>query len=349
MLLLLTLLLAQAAPATKAPPDVSVDAAAPTRDPIALHEPDLAAPDHAPGEVKTNDAVARSESDAVDESDHDPVSLEHDPGAGLEHDPGAGPERDPSEPEEHEDDEPRSLDTSLESAAGRMGERHVELVARARSGEVTLVVGAETLASDRAPERRAVILGFELARGDLSWEGELRTAPQAAGLARLVARLGMHGDFAGLSLLGRDETLHGTRLRAAGLALDLDRPLDSGWRLALSASAWATDLSAPPQVGGGRRSRDPWSAFGAATLDWAQRWELSLSAKHTLGPLSIAASLGVAQPAQDGAYAARASLGLETQLGPARLALSVALAHLWPADLWLADAMLGISWHVGDD
>lgn len=327
MLLLLTLLLAQAAPATDPSPDVSLDGTA---------EPDPA-PD--PGR------------DPTDEPVHNPAD---EPGldrAGEgDHEPAEDPERDPSGQEEHEDAEPRSLDTSLETAAGRMGERHTELVVRARSGDVTIVAGAETLASDRAPERRAAILGAELARGDLSWEGELRTAPQAAGLSRLAARVAVHGDSAGLSLLGRDETLHGVRLRAAGLALDLERPIDTaGCRLSLSASAWATDLSAPAQAASGRRSHDPWSAFGAATLDWAQRWELAVAAKRRLGPLTIAPGLGVAQPAQDGAYAARASLGLEAQVGPARLALSTALAHLWPEGLWLTDATLGVSWHVGDD
>jgi hypothetical protein len=328
MLLLLTLLFAQAAPAP-----ALIDLTAAQRD------------DAAPAREAASDALA---------TDPERKPAAEEPGTGPEpvakpaaEEPATGP--DPSEPEK-EDEEPHSLDASLESAAGRMGERHVELLVRARAGDVTLVVGAETLASDRAPERRAVIFGAELARGDLSWEAELRTAPQAEGLSRTLARLGLHGDSAGVSLLGRDESLRGTRLRAAGLALDLERPLDEAWNISLSASGWLTDLSAPPQSGGPRRSRDPWGAFGAATLDWAERWELSVSARRALGrALSIAPGFGFAQPAQDGAAAARASLALEAQLGPARLALSTALAHLWPGDLWLVDAMLGVSWHVGDD
>ncbi len=339
MLLLLTLLLAQAAPATALIDPAAAATAPRAGTAAAARERDDPAHDREPAGDLEEDPSRSESGPETDAPEAKPAGEE------------AGTAPDPSAPE-HEDEEPHSLDTSLESAAGRMGERHVELLVRARSGEVTLVVGAETLASDRAPERRAVIFGAELARGDLSWEAELRTAPPAEGLSRTLARLGLHGDFAGLSLLGRDESLRGTRLRAAGLALDLERPIDpdsTAWKLSLSASAWLTDLRAPAQPGVPRRSRDPWGAFGAATLDWAQRWELSVSAKRALGALSLAPGLGFAQPAQDGAYAARASLGLEARLGPARLSLSTALAHLWPGDLWLVDAMLGISWHVGDD
>ncbi len=330
MLLLLTLLLTQAGPASAATAKVASGAAA-------------AAPDSAHGSEHASTGGA--EEDPA--TGGDPTLV---PGSSDE--PGElpdGTDGAPSEPAGRAEEEPHSLDASLESAAGRMGERHLELLVRAQSGEVTLIGGAETLASDRAPERRAVIFGAEVSHGDLSWEVELRTAPQSAGLARTVAKLGVHGDLAGLSILGRDESLHGTRLRAAGLALDLEGRPDSAWKVALAASAWVTDLSTPSQGGVSHRSRDPWSAFGAATLDWAQRWELNISAKRTWGFLSITSGLGVAQPAQDGAWAAQASLGLEKQLGPVRLGLSAALAHLWPTGLWLADATLGISWHVGSD
>ena len=321
MLLLLTLLLAQAPPATGSPQAVTPEEATEEET------------DEATGDAR--DAAAAPE-----------------PPGGQAHDPSepAGPEPSGLDASGPEDDEPRSLDASLESAAGRMGERRLELMVRARSGEVTLMAGAETLASDRAPERRAVIIGAEVASGELSWEAELRTAPQTAGLSRLAARLGVHGDCAGFALLGRDETLRGTRLRAAGIALELEQPIDapaegggkgSHWRLALSASAWLTDLRGAEPAAAGRRPRDPWSSFGAATLDWAQRWEVSLAAKRRLGPLSLTPGLGVAQPAQDGAAAARASLGLETRLGPTRLALTVAVAPLWPANLWPANVWPG--------
>ena len=279
------------------------------------------------------------------------------------------------EGEENDDDAPaRSLETTLESVAGRTGERRIELTVRARIGNISLFVGGESFASDLAPERRGAILGAAFAHGTLSFEGELRAAPQSEGMSRVLARLGVQGEVAALSLHGRDETLRGARLRAAGLALELDQPVNADLRVLLSASAWLNALQTasaskvlnPAPLSSSRNAAtatrshrvpspapvaavDPWGSFGAATLDWAQRWEMSLSVKRRLGPISLSPCIGVAQPAQDGAYSARASLGLETQLGPARLSVGAAVAHLWPADLWLADAMLGITWHVGDE
>lgn len=319
MLLLLTLLLAQAAPDPSAVP--AVEAARDPEETAPLEEdpspPDATAADRAVPDPAVPDPAAP-----------DPAAAD-------------GPESFPG----GEDDGPRSLESSIESTAGRMGERHFELVVRGRSGAVTVAAGAESLVSDRAPERRAVILGAEIAGEELSWEAELRTGPQAAGLSRLWARLAVHGESAGLALLARDESLRGARLRAAGAALDLEHSFAPQWLFALAASAWVTGLADPAA----RRSRDPWSAFGAATLDWAERWELALTARRTLGPASLSAGLGLAQPAQEGASAVRGALGAEGKLGPARLSLSLAVSHLSPADLWLAEAMLGVTWHTGDD
>ena len=147
----------------------------------------------------------------------------------------------------------------------------------------------------------------------------------------------------GLTLLARDEALGQVQLQAAGLSLDAESALGESVAVSVSATAWATRLTGP------RGRRDPWGAFGAATLDWAERWEVSLGTRHKLGHLTAAPAVALAQPAQAGAMSARGGVGLELALGAARLSAAAAVARLWPSGIWLADAMLGIAWHVGDD
>jgi hypothetical protein len=239
----------------------------------------------------------------------------------------------------------RALDTSLQVTAGRQGERRIEAMARASAGELTVVLGAETFASDRAPERRGAIIGVELSSGGLDWEAELRAVPQAAASSRVAGRVGVHGELLSFSLAARAESLGGKRLRAAGATLELEAALAEAWSGALSASAWATELLDDRRA----HSRDPWGAFGAATLDWAERWELSGSLKRQLGPVSIAPAVALGQPAQPGALSARASLAVEVKLGPARVSAAAAGGHLWPSGLWIADATAGLSWRLGDE
>lgn len=264
--------------------------------------------------------------------------------------PGAGPaEREPrdSEPGEEAaqgaDPPPRFAQAELELATGRQGERRVEVLARAAANGVTLVAGMESRSSDLSPERRAAILGAEIGAKGLTWEAEIRAAPETHGLRRFAAKLAARGEAVGLALLVRDEALGQVQLRAAGLSLDAESALSDSVAVAISAAAWATNLTGP------RGKHDPWAAFGAATLDWAERWEVSFGTRHKLGLLTAAPAVAVSQPAQDGALSARAGLGLELALGAARLSAGAAIAHLWPSGIWLGEAMLGIAWHVGDD
>jgi hypothetical protein len=336
---------AQAAAAGNAEPDAArapdaVDAAAAaalSADPP--EEPEERAPGAAPrdAEVEQEQRARPADPDQADPFDDDPSSAELSNRGAEEDGTEASRERAASAAF-------RALETSLQVIAGRQGERRIEAMARAAAGELTVVLGAETLASDRAPERRGAIVGVELTRGGLDWEAELRAMPQAAASSRVAARIGVRSELLAVSVAARAESLGGKRLRAAGAAVELEAPLAEAWSGALSASAWATELledRAP--------SRDPWGAFGAATLDWAERWELSGGLKRQLGPVSIAPAVAVAQPAQPGALSARASLAVEVKLGAARLTAAAAGGHLWPSGIWIADATAGLSWRLGDE
>lgn len=331
-----------------APPDAP---AADDAEPEAPREPEALNADP-PEEAEASTRDAEREPAAQDvEGDHRAQSEEPDQGDPFEYDPSSAGQSNPAD----EDATPasreraasvafRALDTSLQVTAGRQGERRIEAMARAAAGELTVVLGAETLASDRAPERRGAIVGVELSSGGFDWEAELRAMPQAAASSRVAGRVGVRGGLLSLSLAARAESLGGKRLRAAGAAVELEAPLAEAWSGALSASAWATEL-----VEDRAASRDPWGAFGAATLDWAERWELSGSLKRQLGPVSIAPAVALGQPAQPGALSARASLAVEVQLGPARVTAAAAGGHLWPSGLWIADATAGLSWRLGDE
>ncbi len=168
-----------------------------------------------------------------------------------------------------------SAEFSLDATAGDRGERRAEATAHATSGSFGLTLGAATFDGPQAPQRQEILLGAQA--GVL--RGELRAVPPSSGLQRLSAELGVHFETLGLVLGGRTASLGRMQLQAASARSELEGDLAEGLRAGLDASLWALQLDAPS-------SRDPWRAFGEATLDWAQRWEtgawLSIEAGEVL-------------------------------------------------------------------
>jgi hypothetical protein len=221
---------------------------------------------------------------------------------------------------------------SLAAAAGTRGERRAEAVARAGDADLTLSLGAAELSGPLAPDRQEVLLGAQ--SGVV--RGELRLVPQSAGLLRAGGEVGVHFETVGLILGARTATLGSTQLRGAGARLEVEGQLTDELRGGLSASAWALQLDAASP-------RDAWVRWGNATLDWAQRWETGLWISQEFGELlSLTPALSVAQPAQPGAFEARAALAVEVPLGSLKLRAETAVARQWP-ELWLVDVTAGVS------
>src|SRR5438132_4716291 len=155
-----------------------------------------------------------------------------------------------------------AADFALLAGAGSRGERRVEATAHAASEGLGLTLGAAESEGPQAPQRQEVLLGAESGAA----KGELRVVPQSAGLFRLGAEAGVHFESISLVLGARTASLGRAQLRGAGARLEVEGQLTDEVRAGLSASAWALQLDTP--------SRDPWTAWGNATLDWAQRWEV---------------------------------------------------------------------------
>ena len=221
---------------------------------------------------------------------------------------------------------------SLSAAAGTRGERRADAVARAGDADVSLSLGAAQLSGPLAPDRQELLFG---ARAGVL-RGELRLVPQSSGLFRAGGEVGVHFETVGLILAARTASLGRTQLRGAGARLELESQLDEGLRAGFSAQAWALQLEADSP-------RDAWVRWGNATLDWAQRWETGLWLSQEFGDLfTLTPALSVAQPAQEGAFEARASLALEVPLGAVKLRLESAVARQWP-DFWMLDVTAGLA------
>lgn len=221
---------------------------------------------------------------------------------------------------------------SLSAAAGTRGERRAEAVARAGDADLTLTLGAAELSGPLAPDRQEVLLGAQ--SGVL--RSELRVVPDSAGLFRAGGEVGVHFETVGLVLVARTASLGSAQLRAAGARVELEGQLADDVRAGLSASAWALQLDAAS-------SRDAWVRWGNSTLDWAQRWETGAWLSQDFGELfSLTPALSVAQPAQPGAFEARASLAAEVPLGAVKLRAETAVARQWP-ELWMLDVVAGVS------
>lgn len=225
-----------------------------------------------------------------------------------------------------------AADFSLTAAAGTRGERRAEAVAHASSGELALTLGAADFEGPQAPRRQEVLLGAQA--GVL--RGELRAVPGSSGLSRIAAELGVHFETLGLILGARTAALGRTQLRGASARVELEGQLLDSLRAGFAASAWALQLDA-------HSPRNPWTSWGSATLDWAQRWETGAWVSFDVGELlSLAPSLSVAQSAQPGVFEARAALAVEVPLGPVKLRAEPAISRQWP-QAWMLNFTAGVT------
>ena len=225
-----------------------------------------------------------------------------------------------------------AADFALLSAFGSRGERRVEAVAHAASEDLGLTLGAASSEGPQAPQRQEVLAGFDAG----VFKSELRAVPDAAGLTRVAAEAGVQFESVGLVLGARTASLGRMQLRGAGARLELEGQLTDEVRAGVSASAWALQLDA-------QSGRDPWSAWGDATLDWAQRCELSAwASRDFFEAISLAPSISLSQPAEAG-FEARAGLEAEVPLGSIKLRAAGSVAKMWPQELWMLDLTLGVT------
>jgi hypothetical protein len=121
-----------------------------------------------------------------------------------------------------------------------------------------------------------------------------------------------------------------------GARLELERAFGETLHAGVTGSIWMLSLDAP-------KSRDAWGSYAKSTLDWGQRWETAAWVSKDLGAVALVPAASVAQPPQAGALEARASLGLELQVGQARLRAEAGTAKLWPQAQWLFDLSAGMT------
>jgi hypothetical protein len=216
--------------------------------------------------------------------------------------------------------------------ASSRGEGRAEVSALARDGGLALSIGASECAGIGAAQRQELMLGLEA--GPV--RGQVRVVPQLGGLLRIAGEVGAHFETWGLVLDGRAASLGATQLRALGLRLEVEHLLADSVHAGASAAAWALQLDAPA-------SSDPWTRYGTATLDWAQRWEAGGWVSLDAGPLALTPSLSLSRPPQDGEYEARGSLALEAQVGPAKLRAEAGAARLFAQQLTMVDVSAGIT------
>ena len=225
-----------------------------------------------------------------------------------------------------------AADFALLSAFGSRGERRIEAVAHAASEDFGLTLGAASSEGPQAPQRQEVLAGFDAG----VFKSELRAVPDTAGLTRVAAEAGVHFESIGLVLDARTASLGRTSLRGAGARLEVEGQLTEDVSAGFSASAWALQLDAPSR-------HDPWTAWGDATLDWAQRWELSAwASRDFFDAVSLSPSLSFSQPAEAG-FEASAGLEAEVPLGPVKLRLLGSVARMWPQELWMIGVTLGVT------
>jgi hypothetical protein len=229
-------------------------------------------------------------------------------------------------------DEARIAEASIQAGLGLRGERRAELSARAGADGIAVVLGAAQSAGPRSPDRQELLLGFQ----SPAWRGELRVVPGSAGLTRGTAELGVHFETWGLVLGGRAASLGRTSMSGIGARFEFEGEPLEGMRAGVGVSAWALSLDAP-------RSADPWAAWGAATLDWGQRWEAGAWSSHELFGLALTPAVSVSEPPQAGAFEAHASLAIELQIGSVKLRIDGGAGHLWPARVWHGEINAGVT------
>ena len=224
-----------------------------------------------------------------------------------------------------------NVEATVRAVASSRMEGRAEVSARAASDGISLTIGASESAGASAVQRQELFAAVEAD----AFRAEARIVPQLGGLFRLAAQAGVHFDSWGLVLDGRTASLGATQLHALGVRLELETAFADDLHAGLSGAAWALQLDAPPLA-------DPWSRYGSATLDWAQRWETGAWASFDIGALSLAPSLSLSRPPQD-TFEAHAALAIEAQAGPAKLRVEAGAGRLFAQQLTLVDVSAGIT------
>jgi hypothetical protein len=253
--------------------------------------------------------------------------------AAAEKPPGTGTAPDTEEPEgEAEPEHARAAEASFIVAAGTRGERRIEISARTSKDKLSFSLGAVESGGPDADQRQELIASVEA--GPLKVEG--RFVPWSSGLLRAAAEAGVHFGPLGLILGGRTASYGRYEMRGGGARLEWETALAETLHAGMTGSIWMLALEAP-------KSADAWGSYAKNTLDWAQRWEAAAWASKDLGAVSLAPAFSLSQPPQPSALEARGSLGLEVQIGQAKLRAEAGAAKLWPQEQWLFDLSAGMS------
>jgi hypothetical protein len=242
------------------------------------------------------------------------------------------PETEMEEPDEAEPETSRAAEAAFIVAAGTRGERRIEISAKTTKDKLSFSLGAVESGGPDADQRQELIAGVEA--GPLKVEG--RFVPWSSGLLRAAAEAGVHFGAFGFVLGGRTATYGRYEMRGAGARLELETAPAETLHAGLTGSIWVLELDAP-------KSADAWGSYAKTTLDWAQRWEAAAWASKDLGAIAVAPAFSLSQPPQPSALEARGSLGLEVQIGQAKLRAEAGAAKLWPQEQWLFDLSAGMS------
>jgi hypothetical protein len=246
---------------------------------------------------------------------------------------------DDAEAEEPEDAAPehaaakeRAAEAAFTVAAGTRGERRIELSAKTSKDGLSFSLGAVESGGPRADQRQELVAGFEA--GPLRIEG--RFVPWSSGLLRASGEVAVHFEQVGLILGARTAKFGRYEMKSGGVRLELERSFGETLHAGVTGSVWMLSLDAP-------KSADAWNAYAKNTLDWAQRWETATWVSKDLGVVALIPALSISQPPQPGALEARGSLGLEVQVGQAKLRAEAGTAKLWPQEQWLFDLSAGMT------
>ena len=198
------------------------------------------------------------------------------------------------------------------------GETRAEVTMRAEG----LAFGAAELEGAAAPRRTELLFGAE----EDWFRGEVRVVPGTAGLFKIAGEAAAHFESLGLILSARSAGIGKYQLRAAGARIELEKEISGHFRAGASASAWALSLEAP-------KTKDPWSSYGRATLDWPESWEV--------GAWFESASMSLSGSPQG--LQSRGAIGDEVAVGPVKLRAEAGLQRLFAQGLLLFDLTAGLA------
>jgi hypothetical protein len=251
------------------------------------------------------------------------------------------------------------MEISIEGSAGTRGGGSLEFLMRWQGERFALGLGAEGSAGPLAPVRQGLIAQAAVSIAPATLRAELRARPPQAGAERLGGEVGLRAEGgpgsvdlavraisarASAAALARVHPHAGAaaELTGFGAALEAQVPVREALLLGLRLAAAANELRWR-----GKAPARPWETLGGAILEWPDRWEALASLRAQAGDFAIAVAAGGAAPAIPGAVAARASLRMEMEAGPATLSLSAGAAHQWPYGLWLGELGFAAAFRLG--